>query len=227
VLRRARHSASPAELKARLAAERRGNPFLIFRDGEGAQRIVELTAPSPPLRVGRDDGSDIVLDWDPEVSRVHAWVERVGRHWTMVDDGCSRNGSFVNGERVRGRRRLKDGDVLRVGATALLFSAPPRQESSQTAPAARPGAPAVSPAQRRVLIALCRPFAHGGFAATPSNRQIAAELVISIDTVKTHLGALFEAFELRDVPPREKRATLVRLALERNAIPTHELDQPR
>ena len=61
-------------------------------------------------------------------------------------------------------------------------------------------------------------------AVTPSNRDIAAELVVATETVKTHLRALFEAFGLQDVPPRDKRVILVRLALERGAVSPHELD---
>jgi streptomycin 6-kinase len=38
------HSASPAELRERIDAERRGRPFLVFRDGDGAQRILALDA---------------------------------------------------------------------------------------------------------------------------------------------------------------------------------------
>ena len=34
-----------------------------------------------------------------------------------MDDGLSRNGTFVNGERLSGRRRLTDGDTLRFGGT--------------------------------------------------------------------------------------------------------------
>ena len=33
--------------------------------------------------------------------------------WTVVDDGLSRNGTYVNGERIHGRRRLVDGDTPR------------------------------------------------------------------------------------------------------------------
>src|SRR5215210_3382023 len=133
------HESSPAELKARLEAERRGAPFVLYRDDSGAQRIIALTDDVSRVRIGRGEDSEIPLTWDGEVSRVHAQLERIGSEWTVVDDGCSRNGSFVNGERLRGRRRLKDGDVLRLGATALRFAAPPREESKQTAPSARPG----------------------------------------------------------------------------------------
>ena len=59
----------------------------------------------------------------------------------------------------------------------------------------------VSAAQRRVLIVLCRPFAGAGFATLPSNSEIAEELFLSAETVKSHLHALFHAFGLDDVPP--------------------------
>ena len=36
----------------------------------------------------------------------------MGADWVICDDGLSHNGTFVNGERVRGRRRLAAGDVL-------------------------------------------------------------------------------------------------------------------
>jgi len=151
VLPAAPHSSSPAELKARLAAERRGHPFVLYRDEEGGQRIVELTGAVPRLCVGRDPTSEIPLWWDREVSRVHARIEHIGGEWTVVDDGRSRNGSFVNGDRLQGRQRLRDGDVLRLGATALRFFAPPAGDSQQTAPSARPEAPHLSAAQRRVI----------------------------------------------------------------------------
>ena len=46
------------------------------------------------------------------------------------------NGSFVNGEVVRGQRRLHDGDALRLGDTVLVFRRPTEAESLGTAPMA-------------------------------------------------------------------------------------------
>ena len=68
--------------------------------------------------------AEISLRWDPEVSTIHAQLERVGDDWALVDDGLSRNGSFINGERMVGRRRLHNGDRLRFGRTPLSFHAP-------------------------------------------------------------------------------------------------------
>ena len=94
---------TPAEVKARLDAERRGEPFLLYRDGGGAQVIVTLTGPS---RSAAAPSATSPSRWDTEVSRLHAQLEPVGSDWIVVDDGLSRNGTYVNGERVNGRRRL-------------------------------------------------------------------------------------------------------------------------
>src|SRR5437763_10139216 len=106
---------SASELKAQIEAERAGLPFLVYRDGSGQQRILTLTAERQRVTVGRGETNDIGLEWDTEVSRLHAELERIGSDWTVADDGLSRNGTHVNSERVVGRRRLRDGDVLRFG----------------------------------------------------------------------------------------------------------------
>src|SRR3954471_1854375 len=105
------HRATPEELMQRNAAERRQRPFLLYRDDDGAQRIVDLDEVPERLTIGRSESNGVALEWDAEVSRVHASLERLGDEWTLVDDGLSHNGSFVGGERVR-RRRLRDGDEI-------------------------------------------------------------------------------------------------------------------
>ena len=124
------HRSTPAELKARLAAERTGVPFIVLRDDRDCQQIVELTPARSPLTLGRQPASDIALTWDDEVSRAHAAIECIGDVWTLVDDGRSRNGSFVNGKRVHGRRALRPGDVLAIGQTTLTYVAPARRGRS-------------------------------------------------------------------------------------------------
>jgi pSer/pThr/pTyr-binding forkhead associated (FHA) protein len=211
-------SVSPAELGERLAAERRGTPFVLYLDGDARQRIVELDSGARWLSIGRDPASDIPLGWDTEVSRAHAVLERVGAAWTLVDDGLSRNGSWVNGRRLSGRRRLEDGDAITLGHTQLVFVA--GAAAAQTTATTRRGAPPeLSPAQRRVLGALCAPFLENDFAAPPSNREIADELFLSVETVKSHLHALFDLFEIEDMPQNRKRAELVRRAFECGVVP--------
>jgi len=205
---------SPAELAERVHAERRGVPFVVYLDGEGRQQLVDLDG-RQALSVGRGESNDVALPWDSEVSRVHATLEPVGAEWTLVDDGLSRNGSFVNGERVRGRRRLADGDLIGIGRTLLVFAAAAVPEAVPTETARDSIPPELSPAQRRVLAALCRPALSQPFAGPPSNREIAEQLVVSVDTVKSHLHALFELFGVQDMPQNRKRAELVRRAFER------------
>ena len=207
---------SPSELVERIAAERRGTPFVLLLDGERRQRIVTLEAEA--LSVGRDESCDVPLPWDEEVSRVHAVLEPIGGAWTLQDDGLSRNGTFVNGARVRGRRRLADGDSITIGSTLIVYVAP-SAEARTTVTARRGTPPELSAAQRRVLGALCRPTLEGQFTSPATNREIADELVLSVETVKSHMHALFDLFDVGDMPQNRKRSELVRRAFERGAVP--------
>jgi predicted component of type VI protein secretion system len=219
------HQATPTELRARLAAERRGSPFLVVRDGSGAQRIVELPLERDRQSLGRSAECDVALDWDVEVSRFHAELERVGSQWLIVDDGISSNGTFVAGERVVGRRRLRDGDLLRLGRTTLAFRQPKAAAILTTRLSdERDVAASVTPAQRRVLVALCRPFKNQAMASTPAtNPQIADELHLSVAAVKSHLRALFHAFDIDELPQQEKRRKLVALAFATGLVTDRDL----
>lgn len=219
------HQASPAELKVLLEAQRLGDPFLVYRDAGGAQRLVALTARAGRLTVGRNPGNDVALDWDANVSRVHAALERVGDEWTLVDDGLSRNGSYVNGERVDRRRRLSDRDSIRVGETVLTFRLPRKARETATLPSAGEGGPPeLTPAQRRVLRALCRPCRDPSILSPPAtNRQIAGELQVTVDAVKANLRALFAKFEVGDLPQNAKRHALAAEALRTGAVSAPEL----
>jgi pSer/pThr/pTyr-binding forkhead associated (FHA) protein len=218
------HQSTPGELRDRLAVERRGKPFLVYRDAQGAQQIVELDV-GTRVRLGRSPENDICLAWDGEVSGLHAEIERVGEHWLVVDDGVSRNGTFVAGERVSGRRRLNDGDIVRLGATPVVFRRPGGRMTLATRLSdERDVAASVTDAQHRVLVALCRPFKGGGSYATPAtNPQIAAELVLSVAAVKTHLRALFKTFGIDDLPQQEKRRRLVALAFSAGLVSDRDL----
>src|SRR3954470_1368980 len=77
---------SPAEIAARMQAEREGTPHLILRDGAKAQVIVRLES-GRRLTLGRGEGSDLQVHWDADISRTHAELERIGGIWTVSDDG--------------------------------------------------------------------------------------------------------------------------------------------
>jgi pSer/pThr/pTyr-binding forkhead associated (FHA) protein len=204
------------ELKALIAAEREGDPFLRVRTDDGGQRIIKLPKDDKDGRatIGRHPECDISLTWDPAVSRLHALVERVGTEWTFVDDGLSSNGSFINGSRVLGRHRLKDGDRLCFGETVMIYRDPIARDAASTARASEHAeSVTLTTTQRKVLIALCRPVSSSAFATPATNKQIAEEVFLSVDAVKAHLRVLFERFGLDELPQNEKRARLAATVL--------------
>jgi hypothetical protein len=223
----AKHSLSAAELSRLLVAERAGEVFLAFReDGEGG--ALGIFAPSvcgQHATIGRRPEMDLSIRWDGEVSGLHAELQLLGGEWTIVDDGLSTNGTFVNERRVSGRQRLRDGDRLRLGQTVLAYRAPLPAATLETVSAGDvPALQPLSDTQRRVLVALCRPYRDGStFARPATNQQIAEELFLSVDAVKMHLRALFAKFELAALPQNEKRVRLAECALRYGLISQREL----
>ena len=216
---------SVAELQHQIELERDGEPFLIHRDPAGVQHLTP-TAGRERLTIGRQSGLDIDLSGDESVSRLHAELTRLADAWVVADDGLSRNGTFVNGERISGRRRLIDRDLILVGGSGVLFRDPAAGEAPAATVASTTSAvPQLGPTQRRVLIALCRPLGAGqSFAATPAtNQQIAEELVITVGAVKANLRVLFEKFGVDDEVQNSKRAALADAALQSGAIHPSDL----
>jgi pSer/pThr/pTyr-binding forkhead associated (FHA) protein len=211
------------EIQERHEAERTGRPHVLLRDDDGRQRIVFLDARTPVL-VGRDPGADVdvLLDWDPAVSGLHARLERDGAYWTLFD--LSRNGTFVNGGRVGGARVLRDRDELRCGETILTYRNPRTPADGGTRPLQQPAGPPLTDAQRRVLVELCRPYkGRPAFAQPAGNEAIAEALVVSREAVKTHLRTLYEKFGLEDVPQGAKRVRLVERVLGDRVVRDDEL----
>jgi pSer/pThr/pTyr-binding forkhead associated (FHA) protein len=214
--------ATPRELQRVIAAEREGTPFLLYRDGDG-ELCVRCFAGTEALTLGRGGGCDVSLPWDAGVSALHAEVLRRGDSWLIVDEGLSMNGTFVNGERLQGRRRLRPGDVIRVGHTSLAFRQGEDAPAGETAPLTTAGAGLVevTDAQQRVLVALCRQYFDGTALPLPAtNQAIADELFLSVEAVKTHLRELYRRFGLEQLAQNEKRATLAHRAVEQGlAVP--------
>ena len=215
---------SISELTARVEAERAGRPFLVFRDGDHRQRIFFFAPGSAGASVGRRPSSDLLLDWDDQVSRLHARFEQVEDAWLLVDDDLSSNGTFVNEERLSGRRRLNDGDTLRFGTTTVTFRSGERERSGTAEAAGSPATVALSTTQRRVLVALCRPYKdRGGFASPASDQQIADELVLSVGVVRTHLRVLCAKLGVEELPQNETRVRLVERAFSAGLISERDL----
>ncbi len=107
-------------------------------------------APGDELVIGRAVSGDGRLSDDVELSRRHARIARDAGGELSIEDLGSANGTFVNGERVRGRQVLTVGDSVRVGSTTLELAAVGRAPAPPAAPAppvpAPPPAPASGPA---------------------------------------------------------------------------------
>lgn len=219
------HALSPRELKEVLAAERGGEPFLAFRDEQGCLGLFVLGREPRTSTVGRGSEMDLSIAWDGQVSGLHAELLCLGGEWTIADDGLSTNGTYVDGQRISGRQRLRDGARIRVGGTILAFNAAQPATAGTTVTAGALAAlPRLTDTQRKVLIALCRPYRDGGSFATPaSNQQIAGEVFLSVDTVKMHLRNLFAKFDLGELPQNQKRARLAECALQLGLISQRDL----
>jgi hypothetical protein len=109
--------------------------FCCFAGADSAQQLFILDSQCSAVTLGRGTGCDVVLELDPEASRLHAELQRLGHHWVIADDGLSLNGTFVNGERIVGRHRLGNGDVVRCGNTLLRFVDPSTPGYQSTRPA--------------------------------------------------------------------------------------------
>jgi hypothetical protein len=216
--------ASPEDLEARRQAEKRGAPFLVLRDDAGAQRIVSLDQGAGSVTVGRRPEADVPVEWDPEVSRLHAELEFKAGEWTLCDDGFSQNGTYVNGLRIHGRRRLVDGDLVTIGQTSIAFCDPGVSGMGVTlAPGELGVAPKFSEQQQRILRALCRPLMGDGEGIDPAgDAEIAERTGIAEQVVTTELDHLGRAFGLQDMPAADRRAEIALLALRSGLVKADE-----
>jgi hypothetical protein len=188
----------------------------IFKPG--GVELIPLEADR--LTLGKDPSNDVVLDADPTVSRLHAVMERFTAGWTLRDL-TSRNGTFVNGERVLSECRLQAGDEIRLGATRLLFRSDQALDPVATEAAA--SAPDLTRRERDVLVALCRPVFSGDVFTEPASiKDMAAALYVSEAAVKQHLLNLYDKFGLYDGGER-RRVRLANEAIRRGAVSLADL----
>jgi len=104
--------------------------------GEAAEREIVLDG---SLEIGRDPSSDLVLD-DEQASRRHARLA-VGEEGVLVEDLGSKNGTVVNGRRIRVPTMLEPGDRIVIGETALELGRG-RDRSTKLSPAVSAGSAA-------------------------------------------------------------------------------------
>ena len=212
------------DVEARLAAERLGIPFLVYRDGEEKQQIFPLEPARRSVTIGRRDEADISMPWDPECSRLHAELELRAGEWTITDDGLSQNGTWVNELRLVGRRRLNDGDIVRIGRTHITYLRPGVIGIGPTlVPGELSATPRFSEQQQRILRALCRPLLGDGEGVTPSSDEEISELTgIPVESVTIELDHLTRSLGLEDMPHAEGRAEVALLALRSGLVEADE-----
>lgn len=177
--------------------------------------------------IGRGADLDLVLA-DPSVSRLHAEITVRGAYAYVTDLGLSTNGTRVNGRPI-GRRRLRDGDVLMLGAACFRVVGPADEAGTETTELRAVRAPDLTRRERDVLTALCRPSLQSDAFVNPASaREIAEELVVTEAAVKQHLLRLYAKFGIPEGGDRRVRlanevvrAGFIRPAPPRPSGPNH------
>jgi len=101
---------------------------------EGPSKGVRYQIRTPLAHIGRGTNSDVRLT-DESVSEMHAKLQRRDDGWYAVDMN-STNGTWVNGSRVTGERRLEGAPDIRFGGVKLRFIPAGMDEASLSARAA-------------------------------------------------------------------------------------------
>ncbi|QDU60922.1 Phosphoserine phosphatase RsbU [Planctomycetes bacterium Pan216] len=94
------------------------NASIHLLNGNNAGQRVELTTET--VRMGRHPDCEVVIDAS-SVSRFHARLIRDGDQY-LIEDLKSRNGTYVNGQRVEGTVPLRDNDRVKICETLLVYN---------------------------------------------------------------------------------------------------------
>lgn len=90
----------------------------------------EFPLQTPTTTIGRGRQCDLVLE-NSYVSRLHAKIEVTDSGFVLVDEG-STNGTFVNGELVRGAHPLSPGDEITIAEISISFLEEASEETMKT-----------------------------------------------------------------------------------------------
>ena len=180
-----------------------------------------ITLSGQRVTVGKASTNMVSLNHDSTVSRLHAVLENLGFAWSVRDVG-SRNGTYLNGEKISAERVLRSGDELRVGKSRLIFWEVKEGDEMTASEATISAAPAQLPPhltrrELEVLVVLCRPLVSDDpFPAAASVRRMAQELFVTEAAIKQHLQNLYDKFA---IPTEgERRVRLANEALRRGAV---------
>jgi pSer/pThr/pTyr-binding forkhead associated (FHA) protein len=187
------------------------------------RELIPLTGERVTL--GKASTNTVSLEHDPTVSRLHAIIENHGSAWSIRDVG-SRNGTYINGEKIDTERVLRSGDELRLGKSRLVFlvarEADEPADEATIVPVATQLPPRLTRREFDVLVVLCRPLVSDDpFPEPASVRRMASELFVTEAAVKQHLQNLYDKFSI----PTEgdRRVRLANEALRRGAVTIAQL----
>jgi Nif-specific regulatory protein len=93
--------------------------YLLVREGRRWGDMHRLR-PGASIPVGRVAAEGIMVR-DDRCSRVHCEFYMQGQDWFLRDLG-SRNGTRLNGQTIQVAVRVKNGDIIRIGRTKLMFA---------------------------------------------------------------------------------------------------------
>jgi len=96
--------------------------WLVIKKGGRRGRIFKL---KPETTLGRKH-ADIVLN-DPKVSALHAKIALVDGEF-VIADVLSKNGTYVNGKRIKELMTLKENDEIKIGDTVMVLKVLPEEE---------------------------------------------------------------------------------------------------
>jgi DNA-binding NarL/FixJ family response regulator len=77
----------------------------------------------------------------------------------------------------------------------------------------------LSDSQRRVLAALARPYGSGASGRPATDAEIAGELFLGVETVRTHIAKLAQLFGVASLPEDQQRVRLIELSRQIGLLP--------
>lgn len=188
--------------------------YLEVSRGASVERIP--LGPEDQFTIGRHPACDLVLT-DQSVSPLHAVIDHQGPSWSVFD--VSANGTSVNGSPIRGHRILiGSGGAIVIGGTSITLREYESEVEVTDETVERFTPPSVTPAEHRVLVALCGPLTTDGPVRTPASvAEMADRLDANFQTIKFHLRNLYAKFDIPEVGT-QRRALLAEAAIRSGVV---------
>jgi DNA-binding CsgD family transcriptional regulator len=169
------------------------------------------------VTIGRAPDAGLRLDGDAAVSRLHALCERLDGGWRVSDLG-SRNGTFINKNRIIGPVALRPGDEVQIGAWLLTYHDDSADAEGTLLDDNRADISPLPAAEAAVELSAREQEVLALVARGETDEQIANSLFISVATVRSHLD------RIRDKTGCRRRPELTRFAVEQGIVPATRTD---